>query len=428
MPKYMSDREWYRRQEEQARQQYLTESAKKKIKDKKAKKEKEEEDEEKAKYLDKSKKEEKVRESYLSFKHRLKDTLLCEAIYNIYSQSVPEQMTECLTKRGMDIESMERGFIEDFVQEQGTPEKILRKWRTKNSFLSEYASIIDSTYEEILESVDKNEPDTYGLPTNTKSQFYSQLSQATPDEVVDTIKSRVMDSINNFLDENREMKNAITDIYGSAQTQNATTDDDAMKESASLRFPNMTEQKIAAVRRNQHLSVFGEMTKLVGKNIVMNEDLCYQYINEETGRIDTDSVVECTAIMYAFLETCNTIKLANVDQEYIEKVFNEMEQSITEAAKKRKKKEKKKKDKEEDSDDTDDKDTKKKDKKSKKDDDSDDEDVGDSDGSKSKKDKKDKDSSDDSSDSEEDLDDSSDSDSGLELDDSDSGGKKKSKK
>ena len=427
----MSDREWYRRQAEQERQQYLTESAKKKIKEKKIKKEKEEEDEEKNKYYDKANKESKVRESYLSFKHRLKDTLLCEAIYNIYSQAVPTQMTECLTKRGMDIESMERGFIEDFIHEQGSPEKILRKWRTKNSFLSEYASIIDSTYEEILESVDKNEPDTYGLPTNTKSQFYSQLSQATPDEVVDTIKNRVMDSINNFLDENREMKNAITDIYGNAQTKNATTDDDAMKESADVRYPTRTEERISNLKRNRHLSVFGEMTKLVGKNIVMNEDLLYQYINEDTGRIDSNSVVECSAIMYTFLETCNTIKLVNVDQEYIEKVFNEMEQSITEAAKKRKKKEKEKKEKEE-SDDSDDKEDKKSKKKSK-DDDSDkddDEEVDDSDDSKSKskKDKKDKDSSDDSSDSEEDLDDTSDSDSGLELDDSDSGGKKKSKK
>lgn len=340
MPRYMSDKEWYERQNRQRRDAYLTESANDKIKEKKIKKEKEEEDEKTRNYYDKSKKSEKIRESYVSFKNKLKDTLLSESIYYIYSRSVPNIMLESITKKGMDVENMERGFVEDFIREQGSPEKILRKWRTKNSFLSEIASIIDSTYEDILESVDKDEPETYGLPTHAKNQFYSQLSQATPDEVVDTIKSRVMNSIELFLDENRELKNAITDIYNSAESKkNVTTDDDTLKESYEHNLKYIG--KVNEIKRNRQVGVFSEMVKLVAKNIVLDDNLRPQYINEETNRIDMDAIVDSTAIMFTFLETCNTIKLADVNHEYIQNIFNEMEETIHEAAKKKKKKEKK---------------------------------------------------------------------------------------
>jgi hypothetical protein len=42
----------------------------------------------------------------------------------------------------------------------------------------------------------------------------------------------------------------------------------------------------------------------------------------EDGNMDTYMIVESAKVMYGFLETVNTLKLANVDEKYIEKVFN----------------------------------------------------------------------------------------------------------
>lgn len=319
MPKRMSDREWFLRQQKQREEAALNEQAIKAIRNKQIKKEKDEKDEAFIRHYDMNNKARINRESYIDFKNKLKKTLLTECIYNVYSKSIPDILLENLTNKGIDIESIERGFIEDFIEEQGGTDKLLRRWSRGNSLLlNEYVELINETMHDVINESDKNDPETYGLPTNAKSQFYSQLAQSTPDEVVETIKSRIMDSVEGFLDNQSNMKTAIMDICNNAQTKIATTDDDSLKESAQFKA-RVLDREV----RNKPCSVFEEMARNLSKSILISDDLREQYM-DENGRIDIGCVTDLTTIMYGFLETCNTMKLVNVDNEYINEILEAM--------------------------------------------------------------------------------------------------------
>ena len=277
---------------------------------------------------------------YQNFRTGLKNSLLIESIMNIYSQAIPAIMTEATLKRGLDPAQIERGFIADFIEEQGGAGKMLSRWKYKNAMLKEYASIIDNTYKAVLEAVDKNDPDTYGFPSTAKDDFFSSLSQATPDEVIETVKDRVFMSINSFLDENRAMKDNITEIVNKSKEKAAevtsSLDNDAMKEgfdktpeelqaikeSRIEKINERANQKINELKRSKNNSVLGEMVKTLGKSIMKDEVLREQFYTDNT--FNVDAVVETGVMMYGLLETVNTMGIKEVDQEYINSVLEAM--------------------------------------------------------------------------------------------------------
>ena len=46
------------------------------------------------------------------------------------------------------------------------------------------------------------------------------------------------------------------------------------------------------------------------------------FINESTGTPDMSYIVETSKVMYAFLETLNTLQLEKIDSDYIKKAMN----------------------------------------------------------------------------------------------------------
>lgn len=266
---------------------------------------------------------------YNAFKTDLKNTLVCECIYCAYDKAIPEYFTEDLKNRGVNLYDMKHGFVEDMVNEQGV-DNIIKYWRrTRSPIVEAYMEIVDKTYKEVLESVDKKDDSTFGTPTGVKDQFFSNVSNATPADVTETIKTRVLKSVESFLDDHREMKNAVTDIYNSAQTKIAATNDDALKEEYTMKYNRAIKEETSKKPK----SVFSEMCMQVGKNIMYTDELREQYLNED-GRLDTGSVIGVAGLMYTLLETCNTMKLINVDKEYIGKVLDGIAESTQQARRK----------------------------------------------------------------------------------------------
>ena len=260
-----------------------------------------------------------VHESFIKFRDSLKEMLISEAITSIYMKAIPTTVREMCTDKGIVVEDVCRGFVHDIINENGGYTKIYNKMK-HNALFDEHVSLIESTYTEVLESVDKDHPESYGMPTNVKNGFYTDLSQSTPDEVIEVIKGRVTDSIDSFIDDNKKMKRAVTDIYNDAQTKIATTNDDAMKE----HYQMQAKKAIKLIESKMPLNVYGRLLNLMTEEILMDDELFPQFINEETQRIDHEKCMGSAGLMYTLLETMNTTKLVNIDKEYVDDILEEM--------------------------------------------------------------------------------------------------------
>lgn len=328
--KYMSDKDWIKRQIRQKELEALEESELKNLKEIRRKREIDAINEESNAFYDKRIASTKAREAYIEFKSNLKNNLVCECVYNIYKNSIHPYITESFKNKDINLDAIGRGFVEDFVNEQGV-DKLLRTWKRKNVLLREYANIVEETLKNITESLDKNDPSSFGVSNKDKSQFYSNLNNSTPEEVVDTIKTRVISSIETFLDDHKNMKNAVTDIYNQAQTKIASTDDEELKEAYNMRANAAIKEQTSRAS-----NVFGQLCTQLGKNIMYDDNLREQYITED-GRLDTEAIVGMTGMMYTLLETCNTLKLVNVDKEYIEALLEDMKEQGNNSRRKNKK-------------------------------------------------------------------------------------------
>ena len=324
-----SMKEWILKRQEDDRLNALEEEAQRKRRETRRKRAIQESMDESNRLYDITNMEERNRVQYNEFKDSLKKTLICECIYHAFDQSIPEYVLEGLDAEKMDLYAMKHGFVEDLVNEQGV-DNIIKFWRrTKSTVVEAYMQIVDDMYKAVIESCDKKDCSTFGTPTGTKDLFFSKVGEATPAEITDTIKTRVMKSIEGFLDDHKEMKNTVTDIYNSAQSKIASTDDDTLKEEYSIKFNRAIKEETY----KRKTSVFGEMCMEVGKNIMYTDALREQYINED-GRLDIGSVIGVTGLMYTLLETCNTMKLIKVDKDYIQGVINGIAESTQQAKRK----------------------------------------------------------------------------------------------
>ena len=280
-------------------------------------------DEEYTKYNEYFKRQHTVSEEFVKFRDSLKDTLITEAIFSIYDRAIPPLIKEMCTDKGMVLEDVEKGFIHDIVMQNGGFDLIYSKMKNK-SYLEEQVNAIENCYKAVLECTDKEHPETYGIPTGYKNNFYTDLSQSTPDEVIETIKTRVNDSIDSFIDDNKKMKAAITDIYNNAQTKIDTTDDDALKEEYRVQ----AKRSMRLAEQSKPYNVYGKLVTMMTEEIMMDEELFPQFINEDTQRIDHEKCMGIGGVMYTLLETMNTLRLINIDKAYTENMFNEMANNI----------------------------------------------------------------------------------------------------
>lgn len=284
------------------------------------------------------KKTQHVHESFVEFRDSLKDMLINEAICSIYINAIPNTVKEMCTDKGIALEDVCKGFVHDIVNENGGYTKIYNKMK-RNGLFDHHVGLIEHTYKSVLESIDKDHPETYGMPTNIKNGFYTDLSQSTPDEVIEVIKGRVTDSIDSFIDDNKKMKRAVTDIYNDAQAKIATTNDDTMKE----HYQVQAKKAIKLTEHSKPMNVYGRLLSLMTEEILMDEELFPQFINEETQRIDHEKCMGTTGVMYTLLETMNTLKLIDVNKQYVDEMLEEMGKRVHKKKIKKKTKESKKK-------------------------------------------------------------------------------------
>ena len=249
---------------------------------------------------------------YRSFVETVKSSLVVESLYNIFEHSIDPM------KRDLTNTSIMRAMVSQYVSENGYT-RILDKMKSGSVALSEMYNIINSTAAKILESVDKDDPNTFVITPAMKDEFYKSLDYSDSEAISDAIKDRVSDAMNDFITANTKDHENIESALKAAQDKIEKTPEEEkeLRESYEIQAKRKTFEI-----RNSPKNVLHSMISAMCENVLKDQKSNAEFMNE--GHLDIDKIVSRTSLMYTFMEMLNTSRLEKIDGPYIESVIMDL--------------------------------------------------------------------------------------------------------
>ncbi len=249
---------------------------------------------------------------YRSFVETVKSSLLVECLYNILEHAVEP------SKRDLTNTSIMRAMVSQYVFENGY-DNILSRMKTGSVALSEMHNIITNTSTKILESVDKNDPNTFSITPEMKDEFYKSLNYSDSEAISDAIKDRVSVAMDDFITANTKDHENIEAALKKAQEKIEATPEDKKELRESYEIQAKRESfKI----RNSSKNVLHSMISAMCENVLKNQNENEEFMTE--GHLDIDKIVSRTTLMYTFMEMLNTSRIENVNETFIENVIKDL--------------------------------------------------------------------------------------------------------
>lgn len=276
----------------------------------KEEKEKREEEEEKSKHYEEAVQRAALPGQYNKFMTSVKENFVEQCIYSVFNESL-----NIFDRRSEKQELTKRALVKNFVQEQGV-DKLLRKFKTKNSLLSEYALICNKAINEVSESTDAMNKNSWTIDTDIKNKFIDNLDNCNSKEAILTITDRVTDAEAEFVNDNIRKKIQIDEIIQSKKDRLDAMEDkpEEVKESVAAIY----DRKAKAVKNSYMSTIYQSIAESMTKNAFTDEGLKQIYIKE--GNLDMKTLLEDVGIIYTFLETVYTTEM--VDDSYITEFVN----------------------------------------------------------------------------------------------------------
>lgn len=246
------------------------------------------------------------------FKESVKNALITEAICSVFVPAL-----EGMVPTDSHL-TLARNLVSNYVKEN-TASAILQKFENSRSILlSEWYRIINVNYENIITeaqaSCDDNEELT--VDSDNKDSFFTDLDSSKPDDLINTIRNRVSDSVQEFINANVEDKVDIKDLLTTIQDRVASATSQEVKESYEYRAKTAVKELT-----NRPKGIMHHMVTSLAKKSMIDESVG-KYYKTENGLLNFDSITENCEIMITFLETLNTTEIEKVDGEYIKKIIN----------------------------------------------------------------------------------------------------------
>lgn len=250
---------------------------------------------------------------YHTFSESVRNAMVIEGLYNMYSKCVPEAAMEDQTCR-----NIMRAIVSEYVHENGY-DTILNKMKYASTAMSELHTIITKNTKAMLEEVDKSNPDTFRITSDMKDEFFSQLNYNDSDAIADAIKSRVADSMSEFITANAKDHEDISAALAAAQEKiaDAPADDNELQEAYQMQGKRAVNNI-----RNRPKNVFHAMVKSMSESVIKHQDSHAEFMVE--GRLDMEKIVDRVGLMYTFMEMLNTARIENVDEAFIEGVIADL--------------------------------------------------------------------------------------------------------
>lgn len=247
-----------------------------------------------------------------NFLSNVKEAFVTECIFKLYKDSTLTPMTE-------RDKTVARNMITGFVKENGAG-NLITDFATKNILLSEMSRICTKYYDKVLEGMDCkkdcDDDEKYSLDTTIKDDFYSDLNDLDTADASKLIKDRVSDAIEEFIDTNSYAKMDYEDIISQAKDKiKAAKDDETIEE-----ITNLAKRKINDKKLTRNKNIFNLMVESLTRKAITDDKYRVRYVNES--KVDIDSVVDDTQLVYTMLEMVNTTNMINIDEKFINNYIN----------------------------------------------------------------------------------------------------------
>ena len=253
--------------------------------------------------------------SYNRFKQEVSDALVTEAVYCLSASCVDSLILENQYNK-----NLLRALVSNFVAENGS-QNLIRKWRGTSYLMSEMSYILDQNINAICEKADPKNQASLKIKEDDKKKFFKDLDKTNADSAVSAIRTKVKNATAEFIDSNNKAKEQIKSILSS--TKKKIEKDDGKDENLKEAYAALGKRKITDIRNNRTRSVFEEMVRAISTSAMKGDPATSIFI--EDAQLNMDKIVEHCEVMYTFLETLNTCKLAKIDEQYIENMIKELE-------------------------------------------------------------------------------------------------------
>ncbi|MCK9198056.1 MAG: hypothetical protein M0P49_00440 [Bacilli bacterium] len=248
---------------------------------------------------------------FFDFSSSVKKSLLAESIYKLFDMGLG------IHEQSVMSNAIKINLVNSFITENGA-DRLLSEFKYKSLLLSEISKTVTKYHKMIIESVDVSNEDSFKIDPLIKDDFFEELDMDNYKDVSIAIRTRVTDAVDEFIQSNIEDKQELKDAIQDAQNKILTAKTDEIKES----FSQISKRKISKIRNGRKVNIFEAMVQALSKGVIQRDDLRESYTNNE--KLDMDKIVESCKIMYTFLETVQTAKMVNIDEEYIENVLLDM--------------------------------------------------------------------------------------------------------
>lgn len=252
-----------------------------------------------------------------NFIENLHKTLLKESIGSIYYK-----VLDPVTVR--NNRALMESIVESYINENGFM-NIISSMKLKSNLLSEMALNIETTFDKILEGINPDDETTFDVDTVDKTEFFDNISKMEDvDDAINLIRMRVSNAEEEFATDNMEDKfNTNNIMKQTADRIESLRKDEYSQEDKD--YNTSLEQEAASYTKaainqlnNRRKNVLEFMVRKLANDSVKNGI----FVESVSGKLDVESLIESTKCIYAFIETVNTIKLEDIDTNYLEKYLN----------------------------------------------------------------------------------------------------------
>lgn len=252
----------------------------------------------------------RIRANYNKFLTESKIFLMVEAMNKMLHQCLPTLTNE--------LNSVARNCCESFVREEGV-NNILKRCKS-TLFLNEFANILESTHKEVIHgAADSSDEDAFQIDNSTMKGYYDKLRTLNYGPMCNAIIDRVATAEKDFVTANikdREKMEEAAEKAAEKIDKVRSRDEETekkIKEEYTLMYKNEVNN-LANRRRN----ILESVIKRFGESVMSSNDNNFIL---ESGKLDSDKVINTAEVMYTFLEMVNTLQIKNVDSAYLESVL-----------------------------------------------------------------------------------------------------------
>lgn len=261
-------------------------------------------------------------QKYATFTENVRIALFEHAIYKVFYEAMTK--VEANLDRKIMSEGVMHALAYTFIHENNGPAPLMANMNNRGNtsyFLSEMKKIVDKNFKAVLESINKDDPDSFNISSDIMQGFKDEISTHVEYcDVTDSIADRVTSAITDFFETNASDKEKIVAALTATKEKidSLKTDDESLKES----YARLGRRYVMDIR-NKPKTVFAEMVHIMAESVIKNDDLKEEFMTEDN-HIDVERLVNKVSMMYGFLETVNTMRLIRVDDKYVQSVLESM--------------------------------------------------------------------------------------------------------